>query len=106
VGHAVKKAHAHIKKSGTKGTLKRFFKKAMKKVGKGIKEWGPTVGKAALGLLLADNPQAKRVHHIEVKRDLIFLTSEVLTQIEYVVGCPHMIEAKEECERFLTWLHR
>jgi hypothetical protein len=105
VSHAVRKTHESIKKKGAKGVIRSFLKRAGKKAWKGIKKWGPTVAKTALGLLLVDNPEA-RIHHIEVRRDLIFLTTEVLTQIEYVIGCPHMAEAKEECERFLTWLHR
>lgn len=102
----MEKARKQIKKRGTKGTIKRFFKKALKTAGKGIKKWGPTVAKTALSLLLAPNPEARLPHHVEVRRDLIFLTTEVITQLEYVVGCPEMASAKEKATSFLNWLHR
>lgn len=60
VSHAVQKAHNRIKKEGTKGTIKRFLKKAVKKVGKGLKKWGPVAAKTAMHLLLAPHPGAPR----------------------------------------------
>jgi len=90
VSHAVSKAKDGIKKRGTKGTIKHFFKKAWKKVKHGAKEWGPQLASMALPLLLAPNPGAPREHHVEVRKDLICLMTSVLTQLEYVVGCPQM----------------
>jgi len=30
--------------------------------------------------------------------------TDVLVQLEYVIGCPGMAEGKEVCEKFITWL--
>lgn len=73
MSNVVERTREKIKKKGTKGTIKRFFKRAMKKVGRGIKNWGPEVAKAVIPMLLAPNPEARVEHHVEVRKDLIAL---------------------------------
>lgn len=75
VSNVVERTREGIKKRGTKGTIKRFFKRALKKVGRGIKTWGPEVAKAVIPMLLAPNPEVKVEHHVEVRKDLIALMS-------------------------------